>query len=151
MSYTKEDVLEYWDSVKPSKKTRKREFVDMRNYIIALLHYKFKITETKLEEIIEIDRTSINHNKKFAYNFLKINEPKFLLNTTIVRSKFPYDFPKPEIYQAKQYPYSKLYSYKVNLDKKLYTAVQAYGQKTGLTSGMAIRSLVIKALEEWEE
>jgi hypothetical protein len=37
------------------------------------------------------------------------------------------------------------------LDKKLYTAVKAYGQKTGLTSGMAIRSLVIKALEEWEE
>ena len=151
MSYTKEDVIEYWDSVKPSQKTRKREFVDMRNYIIALLHYKFKIPETKLEDIIGIDRSSINHNKKFAYNFLKINEPKFLLHTSIVRSKFPYDFPEPAIYQAKQYPYSKMYSYRVNLDKKLYAAVSLYAQKKGVTSAIAIRNLLIKALDIWEE
>ena len=151
MSYTKEDVIEYWESIRPSQKTRKRPYLDERNYILALLHYKYKVTESHLEKIIGIDRSSISHNKKFAYNYTNIQEPTFLLHTSKVRQKFPYEFPKPEIYQAKEYPYSRLYAYRLNLDYKLRTAVRLYCEKRGIHSSTGLRDLVRKGLELWEK
>lgn len=151
MEYTLNDVLDYWREIKPIKKTRYRDELDPRNYIIALLHYKFRITEIELESIIGIDRSSINYSKKHPYNLTKVNEPTFMKNTEEVREKFPYKFPSVNKNDIAHAPFSRQYSYTVHFDKKIYAQIQRYSKVNDIDARVAIRNLVQKALVLWEE
>ena len=90
--YTDADVLAYWDANMGIQKTRRRDYVDSRNYIIALLHYKFGYTEYDLADIFEIDRSSINWSKKQPYYHIYAEDDAFAINTKDLVDKFPYVF-----------------------------------------------------------
>lgn len=75
-------------------KSRKREYIDPRNYLIALMFYKYRFTEEKIAHIVRRDRTSVNYAKKQPY--YNRNREDFLRNTYDVRNKFPYIFQDPE-------------------------------------------------------
>lgn len=151
MEYTLNDVLDYWREIKPVKRSRYRYVLDPRNYIVALLHYKFRITETELESIIGIDRSTVNHSKKQPYNLIKVFEAAFMRNTVEVREKFPYDFPPVDTNDLAYAPYNRQYSYMVHFDKKVYAKIQKYSKIKDVDPRVAIRDLVQKALALWEE
>ena len=98
INFNKSDLLAYVkDNPDLRKKTRKRVVVDKRNYILAILHYHFKMTEVELASIFLKDRSSINHAKRMPYN-LK-SDKDFILHTEHLRKKFPYTFPKSDLPQ----------------------------------------------------
>lgn len=151
MEYTLNDVLDYWREIKPVVRTRYRDELDPRNYIVALLHYKFRLTEIELESIIGIDRSSINHSKKHPYNLIKTGEAAFMHNTVEVREKFPYDFPPVDKNDTAYSQFNRQYAYQVNFDKKTYERLKKYCAIKELDPRVAIRNLIQKALIVWEE
>lgn len=90
--YTDADVLAYWDANMGVQKTRKREYIDPRNYVIAILHYKFGYTEFDLADIFEIDRCSVNWGKKQPYYHIYAEDDTFAKHTKDLVDKFPYIF-----------------------------------------------------------
>ena len=151
MEYKLEDVIEYWKSIKPEKRTRKRVVVDPRNYLMALMFYKFNVSEMELESIIGIDRSSVNHSKKHPYSLIKIKEAAFMRNTVDVRKRFPYEFPSTEKMEIKEERFNRPYSYRISFDRKLYHKIKAYSRVKECDPRTALRDLIQKALALWEE
>jgi hypothetical protein len=91
--YTDEDIISWFKTNCGFKKTRKREYLDQRNYVVAILYQKFKYSEEALGSLFNIDRSSINHCKKHAYTLLvEYTDDKFIRNTFKLINKFPFDF-----------------------------------------------------------
>lgn len=145
--YTLDDVLAYVEVNVPKDKCRKRVKLDPRNYLIALLHYKYNVTEMELERIFCIERSTVNHSKKQPHNLLKVVDATFMKHTIEVRAKFPYEF--PAIVPNSQWKQS--YSYRVGFDKELYMKIKAYCQIKDEHPSTALRKLIQKALAVWEE
>lgn len=151
MSYTADDVIEYWKAVKPVGKTRERCTIDPRNYLVALLHYKFKFTEYELQSFFDIHHTTVNHGKKQPYNLIRIKESTFMRNTVDVREKFPYEFPPTNKEERLDERYVKKYAYTVNFDHKTYQKIRTYSKVKEMDPRTALRNLIQKALALWEE
>lgn len=151
MSYTAEDILAYWNKIKPKEKSRARQILDVRNYVLAVLHYKFKINETQLERLMGIDRSTINHAKKHPYNLIKVSEATFMRHTLIVRELYPYDFPPVDKNDTMYNQFNRQYSYTINFDKQTYNKIKKYCNIKDLDPRVALRGLVQKALALWEE
>lgn len=151
MEYTINDVITYWQQTRPKKKTRVRNVLDPRNYILALLYYKFHLTEHELQSLMDMHHTSVNHNKRHPYNLIKIKESVFMNNTTEVREKFPFEFPPSDKSDLTDERYTKKYSYTVTFDKKTFQKIKAYSKIKGLDPRTALRDLLEKSLAIWEE
>ena len=147
VDFTLDEVLNYIDTHIPKDKSRKRSKLDPRNYLLALLHYKYNITEMELEGIFHIDRSTVNHSKKQPYNLIKVADISFLKHTVDVRERFPYDFPA----RVPNSSWNQQYSYRVGFDKELYLKVKAYCQVKDEHPSTALRKLIQKALSLWEE
>lgn len=146
--YTVQDILDYIQEFTPSKKTRKRAYVDPRNYLMAVLHYKFNVTELGLHHIFNIDRSTVNYNKKTAYYMIEQTDPTFMRNTMEVRQKFPYEIPSVE--RNKTY-YKQSYSYRVGFDKETYKKVQRYCKAHGKHPSVMLNQIISKSIALWEE
>jgi hypothetical protein len=145
--YTIEDVLEYVEINIPKDKCRKRVKLDPRNYLVALLHYKYNVTEKELERIFCIERSTINHGKKQPYNLINVNDASFMKHTLDVRTKFPYEFP----INTPNSSWNQSYSYRVSFDKELYLKIKSYCQVRDEHPSTALRKLIKKAMHVWEE
>jgi hypothetical protein len=146
MSYTETDVRDYLTNVFIIKKTRKRNYLDNRNYLLALMFYKFNLTEDELGFIFKIDRSTINISKKIPYFLFLLQDGTFIKNTTEVQKLFPFTFPEPNI-KSKLKQRSKVM---LSLDQMLYGQVKMYADKNDMYMHTAIRELIKKGLE-WEE
>jgi hypothetical protein len=95
--YDDGDIVRYYKNVLLKEtRTRKRAYIDPRDYLIAILHYKFGYTEEILALTFgPIHRTTMNHAKKNPYFSLLYKDVTFLENTKTERLKFPYVFPNP--------------------------------------------------------
>ena len=151
MDYTLEDVIAYWDNNKPTVKTRKRQELDKRNYIIALLYYKFELTEESICTIVSIDRTTVNYAKRQTYRFMEMKEYTFLDNTKEVRKTFPYNFPDPDKKINSGYGTYRKYASRIYMDETTYKKLSKYAKKQGVSNIVAIRNLLEKSLETWGE
>jgi hypothetical protein len=151
MSYTSDDVIEYWKNFRPAYKTRERDVLDPRNYIVALLYYKFRFTEHELQSIMGMHHSTVNHAKKHPYDLIRIKEATFMRNTAEVRELFPFDFPTTNKEELSDERYVKKYGYTINFDKKLYQKIKAYSKVKELDPRTALRNLIQKALALWEE
>jgi hypothetical protein len=151
MEYTIEDLLEYWKNNKPAFKTRKREVLDVRNYIIGILYYKFNVTETELETLMQMDRSTMNHAKKHPYNLIKAGEATFMRHTINVRKLFPYEFPIVDRNDTAFNQFNRQYSYIIHFDKKTYHKIQQYCALKDMDPRTGLRHLIQKALALWEE
>ena len=145
--YTLDDITEYLKKVTPAVRTRERVWLDPRNYLIAILYYKFGLSELALESLLQIDRSTINHAKKIPHGMISYYDPTFMKNTIEVRHLFPYDFPgkdpKPQHQQQ--------YSYRVGFDKQNFKRVREYCLQKGEHPSIALSKLILKSIDLWEK
>lgn len=84
--FIEKDVIDFASSIL-SQKSRKRIYVDPRNFLVNILIYKFYWTETQVAILFRMDRTSVNSAKDMAYHLQ--NDTTYLNHTIDVREKFP--------------------------------------------------------------
>jgi len=148
--YTAEDVITYFDAHIGIKKTRVRSYLDKRNYIIALLHYKFNYSELVLEGMYNIDRSTINHSKKSPHDLIKSNNQDFLDNNKKLIELFPYDFPMYEGHAIS----NRKHMVRISLDKETYDILKKYSELKNIYINRATKELLTKAItisQLWEE
>ena len=101
MSYTLKEIIEEAQnlvkSISTKKKKRERSYLDKRNYLISLLYFKFNLTESKIEEILNINRLTIHSAKWQAFQLINANDISFIANANEYIIKYPFDFPKKKL------------------------------------------------------
>lgn len=143
--YTDAEVLAYWDSNIGTQKSRKREYVDPRNYILALLHFKFGYIEEELAELFGVHRTSINHAKKAPYELMENEDAQFLKHTKELREQFPYIFVK----LGDKEP-AKLFSVVPRFTNATMKSLRKYSQAKGRRTNQAAGDIVKEFLRKWD-
>jgi len=94
--YTDQDIINELKNIHPEFKTRKRTYIDPRNYLICILIYKFNYTEQRVADLFkgtkfQIDRSTVAHAKTKPLELVK--DAGFLENIALVYEKFPFDIP----------------------------------------------------------
>ncbi len=145
--YTADEVITYFKDNIGLKKTRKRVYVDKRNYIIGLLYYHFRYSEIVLEGMFGIDRSTVNYGKQMPHSLFKNNDPDFIKNTSELVALFPYDFPKNEGHNAA----CREYMVRISLDKDTYHKLLKYSKLKDMYINRATKELLTKAIKLWEE
>ena len=134
--YTAKDVIKTLKDVIPIHKTRKRLYIDKRNYLICILYYKFNYTEKMIEDIFSltkniIDRTTVNYAKKQPTHMVKFNDSQFLENISILYKQFPFKIPETNFIKF--------------IDKKV-TITLSFAEKNDLNKSQAVKKLMEVAL-----
>ena len=97
MEYTIDDILKECDTVvydfQNSTKKRLRPMLDKRNYLIAMLYYKFGYTEEQIATIFNMDRTTVSVSKLHTYSLLDYGDNIFKANVSDYLINYPYTFP----------------------------------------------------------
>ena len=94
--YSLLDVVKELRQLVPSKSTRKRVYLDRRNYLICILHYKFKCSEEYIASNLDIKRCSVSHSKRQPIYLVKSGDPLFEQNTIHLQKKYPYELPETD-------------------------------------------------------
>jgi hypothetical protein len=148
MEYTYDDVLEACKEVKSllaKSKVKKRNLLDMRNYLMALLYFKYYEREENIGLIFDIDRCSVNHSKQQPFNLISIKDTFFLENVADLMKRFPFDFPLTRTIVRK--PGLSLY-----LDEAIVKRVDKYMLLRELNRrDVAVKELMLRGLDLWEE
>ena len=148
MEYTYDDVLEACKEVKgllARSKVKKRNLLDMRNYLMALLYFKYHDREENVASVFGIDRCSVNHSKQQPYNLIFVKDAFFLENVADLMNRFPFDFPATRTIVRK--PGLSLY-----LDAPVVKRVDKYMLLKELTRrDIAVKQLMERGLDLWEE
>lgn len=140
------EILDYFKDTIGMQKTRRRVYVDKRNYVIAVLYYKFKYTEEELSEIFGTNRTTINHGKKQP-NYL-FTDALFTDHTKELRELFPYVFPDPVENMKKPRSHHKMI---LNLEPDLYDKLKFKAELEGVYVKTVAINLLRKVVKIWEE
>lgn len=143
-NYTDKDILKELKLLIPKVRTRKRSYLDKRNYIIAILYYKFDYTEEKISNLFKltadpIERSSICPAKKQPGFHVKNGNMQFLLNTQVLVKRFPFDL--PETIEDHDRTLS------VPVSMKLHLRIINYCNKHGYVQNQGIRKLLDTALK----
>lgn len=148
MDYTYEDVFIACEEVKLLIKEKKnRKHLDMRNYLIAILYYKFLYTEEAIADIFNIDRCTIHHSKFQPGTLQSVNDISFSINVSNYAMRFPYQFPVQKSNKERKYSGVTTYLDFDTLKKlDLYMMVKDIKRRD-----IAVKELIIKALKLWEE
>lgn len=144
MDYTVEDVLKdvtiWLNEFDLSKKKRLRILLDKRNYLVAILHYKFGMIEEELGKLFKIDRSSISLAKKQTPHLLKIGDPSFIVNTKEYIEKFPFQF--PEVLHKNRL---KKYKCVLFLENDLFKSLKKYQKANNVVD---FNTTIIKILQK---
>jgi hypothetical protein len=142
--YNKEDVLNALSSL--DKKSRKRVLVDQRSYLIAILAYRFMMSEHQIAKSTGINRFTVNHNKTIALDFY--NDSMYKQNVYVYSVSFPFDFSVIERTKA----VNKIRSIQLDLDIKVINKLKAAGSILGHDDVReTIKLFIEKSLKLWEE
>lgn len=149
-NYTLEDILKECETLaaqnKTARKKRERMYLDKRNYLIGLLHYKYGKSSKYIGNLFDIDDSTVRASKMHAYNLLSYNDITFSANACEFIQRFPYDFPSSA---------NKLRrgtTVVLSLDIKMYKKIKAYGDLMGDDKiATTIKNLLRKAIKLWEE
>jgi len=142
--YTDIDILNELKCIMPKRRTRKRTWLDKRNYLISILHYKFNYTEEKIANMFSLtcdplNRSSINHAKKQPGHFSKCEDTNFLVNTDELAKKFPYNIPEEYTEGIEKNLY-------IPMSIKQHRRIVNYCEKHSLRRNQAIRKLIDNSL-----
>ena len=142
--YTKDDVLQAL--LKIPGKTRHRVLVDQRSYLIAILAYRFMMTEHQIADATGFKRDKVNYNKKLAIQFHK--DKLYMQNVYVYAQIFPFDFSVIEPVSVS----NRLKRVELDLDKKFYNKLKAAGAILGHKDiRITIKLFLEKSLKLWEE
>jgi|688.fasta_scaffold294356_5 hypothetical protein len=148
MEYTYKEVIEACKEVKgllTRSKVKKRKLLDMRNYLMALLYFKYYDREENIGLLFGIDRCSVNHSKQQPYNLIFVKDAFFLENVADLIEKFPFKFPATRVNVRK--PGLSLY-----LDAAIMKRVDKYMLLKELhRRDFAVKELMLRGLDLWEE
>jgi len=143
IEYSQKEVLHALSQL--NKKSRKRVLVDQRSYLLAILAYKFKLTEHKIADLTGYKRYTVNYNKKIAVQFH--NNKDYISNVYVYAQRFPFDFnlidsPKPQ----------RDIKVELIINRKMYNKLKDYGIILGHKDvRTTIKLLLEKSLKVWEE
>jgi len=90
-------IISYVQKRGLDSKTRKREIIHRRFYIIAYLFYILKWNEYDIARLFNSDHSTVNYGKKKAYEYQetlnKYTKKLFNNNTKVLRAIIPCSFP----------------------------------------------------------
>jgi hypothetical protein len=144
--YTSQDII---DELKATcKKTRKRQYLDKRNYLIGILYNKYNMTEEHMASLCNINRCTIHASKNQALELIKQKNTGFLTNIEEYTERFPYSFVDLIKTKRSTRNHSLVLTLSDDIYKKLksYTLVKEYN-----TINIAARELLTKNIKLWEE
>jgi hypothetical protein len=148
MNYTLEEILQECSIVKELiSKKKNRERMDKRNYLIALLYYKYKFTEKRVAEELGMTREAIPSSKLQAYQLMSINDVSFIANVNDYILKYPYDFPDTDKVKETKRKSGITIKLHQNVVKKLRT----YAGIKQIRIDVAAVNLITKGLDLWEK
>jgi hypothetical protein len=148
MNYTLEEILQECSVIKKLISEKKnRERMDRRNYLIALLHYKYKFTEKRVAEELGMTREAIPSSKLQAYQLMSINDVSFIANVNDYILKYPYDFPDADKLRETKRKSDLTIKLHQNVVKKL----RAYAGIKQIRIDVAAVNLITKGLDLWEK
>jgi len=150
MVYTEDEVIQELKDLYAVPKTRVRHLTDKRYYLIALLYYKFKITEEVIFSCTNLTSPStINHAKRLGVELYRIGDPVFMRNAKDLIEKFPYDFPDGDI-KINLKPGSKAIKFRVS--SSVMERLIRYSNRKGFDSpNTGAKHILINLLRLWEE
>ena len=149
MEYTIDNILKECDIVvyafQNSTKKRLRPMLDKRNYLIAMLYYKFGYTEEQIATIFSMSRTTVSVSKLHTYSLLEYGDNIFKANVSEYLINYPYDFPS---FSNK---FKKDVQIIISFDTKTLKKIRAYRDVVNEnTTAKAIKRLVTNGLQLWE-
>jgi hypothetical protein len=150
MEYTIDDILKECNTLvyefQNSTKKRLRPLLDKRNYLIAILYYKFGYTEERIAAIYNIKRISVSVSKKHPYSLLEYGDNVFKENAKEYLIKYPYDFPS----FSNKFKKDKYIT--ISFDIKTLKKIRAYRDIVNeKTTANAIKRLITNGLNLWEK
>ena len=150
MEYTIDDILKECNTLvyefQNSTKKRLRPLLDKRNYLIAILYYKFGYTEERIATIFSIKRISVSVSKKHPYSLLEYGDNVFKENAKEYLIKYPYDFPS----FTNKFKKDKYIT--ISFDIKTLKKIRAYRDIVNeKTTANAIKRLITNGLNLWEK
>ena len=141
--YTKEDVIN--ELILLDRDSRKRNLVDQRSYLIAILAYKFAMTEHGIAKILNYKRDKVHYNKKLALQLYA--DKSYKQNIYVYSVMFPFNLEVVEVTRVHRSQRIEL-----DLDAKLYKKLRAarsiLGHKDIRTT---IKLFLEKSLILWDE
>ena len=149
MEYTIDNILKecntlVYDFQNSLKKTI--QLLDKRNYLIAILYYKFGYTEKKIGTMFNMHRTTVSISKLHPYTLLKYGDNVFKTNVNEYLINYPYDFPS---FNNK---YKKNIQITMYFDIKTIKQIKAYRDIVDeKTIANAVKRLVTNGLNLWEK
>jgi hypothetical protein len=141
--YTLEDVINALVQIPP--KSRKRSLVDQRSYLIAVLAYKFFMSENQIARVSHYKRDRVHYNKKLALQFY--NDRSYKENVYVQAVMFPFDLSEVETIRPHRSKRIEL-----DIDSKFYRKLRAAGAILGHKDvRTTIKLFLEKSLKLWEE
>jgi len=146
--YSMLDVVIELKNLIPSKATRKRVYLDRRNYLICILYYKFKCSEEHIATHIDVTRDAVTVAKRQPIYLVKSGDPIFQQNTLHLQKKYPYEVPETHIPISKGRERSKT----IFLDAGTLNRIQLFREKYHVDNNRsAIRLLIDLGLDKIEK
>jgi hypothetical protein len=146
LPFTEDEILHYLRYVLTIQKTRVRKYVDPRNYLIAILFYKFNNTEEDIASHTTMERSTISHAKKQSYDMIQSKDAQFLKHTEEVRTLYPCELPKP-IKNAPATKYTKVTQLFIFSDRELNERLKNLGKVKKMRMSSLCKHLILTSLE----
>jgi hypothetical protein len=156
MELDKEKLKEAFQKI---PRSRHRQNVDQRSYIIGALYYSCGMTEQAIADYLEIKRDTVNYNKLNSVRFR--GDRSYAMNTSELRSKFDYELGGVVIKSRdKICRKTNLHmifgknknNYVLNLPEELCRNMEKYSRVCGTRdANSTIRRILNEFFETWEE
>jgi hypothetical protein len=139
--YTAQDIINELELIFPEYKTRKRSYLDRRNYLMCILYYKFRYSEEMITDCFKdtkfkIDRSTISLAKRQPIKLAQINDISFFINIALLYTKFPFDIPETE---KIEFPTKEKLVY---FDLRTLNRLRIYSKNKNITINKAVKELV---------
>jgi len=154
--YNKQDIIDELLIISSKPKTRETYTIDNRNYLIALLYYKFNLPEELIFSYTNLtSRSTINHAKKKVYALYTAGDKLFLKNVDELIKKYPCDFNEFKTVKSKYTRKERIplqLAVSIVLHKNVLKKLNNYMNVKGLSDiEEAAKKLIKSALKLWEE
>lgn len=141
--YTKNDIVKVLLSM--NLKARNRVLIDQRSYLIGILAYKFKMSDTEIAKETGVKRLNAFYNKKLAVQFFK--DKLYIQNVYVYAQLYPFDFSNISLGKV-----NRNIKIELVLDTKFYNKLRTTGELLGNKDiRTTIKFLLEKSMKVWEE
>jgi len=147
--YTAEEIIEFFKSTWGIKKTRKRRYIDPRNYVLAVIYDRFNYTEEELAVIFSIDRSTINYGRKLPYHYIEVQKnEQYFENVKLLLEKFPHEFKKYNIGEERIVVNSL---YLKGISNEIMNPLKLRAQMLNVRVDTFVKMELKKLIKKWEQ